>query len=280
MGAIAVFIFYGSILFCVIACIIRLVGFAKAPLHLRWELYRGSSVYELSDWWTRPLVTVSEKVKSLVLDILFLRDFYHRNRGFWYFLFLFHLGIYLLISWHVWYLIVPMIANVSIEPWDLVWGHVATALSFIGGLGVFVRRMTDEELRAYYPPIHYLKWIFILLTVFGGFYAVYCCFGAFVPTLEDAKYGIYPPGSVINHLLFASVWLIYLPFSHIIRLFFRYYHVLRWDHVPNVRGSAIERKVEKRLTQPVHWSAPHIPSGKTWGDIALERGNKGEEQRK
>ena len=291
MGAIAVFIFYGSILFCVIASIVRLVKFARAPVHVRWELYRGSSVYELSDWWTRPLVTVSEKVKSLVLDILFLRDFYHRNRGFWYFLFLFHLGLYLLILWHLWLFIAAATTDIAAAPlWGLVWGHIATALALVGGIGIFIRRMTDEDLRVCYTPIHYVKWLFVMLTLVGAFYTVHIYFGASMPAVmkyvkhqiafEDLRLKLHPPLPTAAHVLFASAWLIYLPFSHILRLFFRYYHELRWDHIPNVKGSAIERRVERLLTQPVHWSAPHISSGKTWGDIALERGNKGEEQRK
>ena len=277
---VVVAIYYGSIAFCVIASIVRLVKFATAPIHLRWELYRESSVYELTDWWTRPHVTSLGKTKSAALDILFLRDFYHRNRGFWYFLYLFHLGIYLLILWHVWYLIVPLIVSMSVEPfWDMVWGHVSTALGFIGSLGILVKRITNEELRAYYPRIHYLKWVFMLLTIFGGFYAVHCCFGAFMPSLEDARAGSYPPSSIVIHALFSSIWLIYLPFSHILRLFFRYYHQIRWDDVPNVRGSAVERKVEKLLSQRVSWSAPHVPYGRKWADCSSEQEQETEEQR-
>jgi len=269
---VVVVVYYGSIGFCVIASTVRLIKFTSAPLHLRWELYRSSSIYELSDWWNRPQVTFLEKMKSAVLDIIFLRDFYHRNRGFWYFLFLFHLGIYLLILWHVWYLIVPLIVKIRVEPfWDLLWGHVATAFAFLGGLGIFVRRMTDEDLRVYYPPAHYVKWAFMLLTVLGGFYAAHFDFGAFIPTLEDAKFQVYPPNSISIHLLFSSVWLIYLPYSHILRLFFRYYHQIRWDDVPNVRGSAVERKVEKLLNQRVGWSAPHVPHGRKWADFPSER---------
>lgn len=275
---VVVAIYYGSIAFCVIASIVRLVNFATAPLHLRWELYRTSSIYEISDWWTRDRARLIDKLKSLALDILFLRDYYLRNRGLWYFLFLFHIGIYLLILWHIWYLMVPMIVNIRIEPiWDLMWGHVASALASIGGLGILIKRMIDEDLRAYYPPIHYVKWIFMLLTILGGFYTVHFCFGASMPSLEDARLELYPPNSIVTHTLFSSVWLIYLPFSHIMQVFFRYYHQLRWDDIPNLRGSNLERKVKKLLNQPVSWSAPHIQSGKRWRDFASGREDKTEE---
>ena len=53
MGALVFFFFYGSILFFIVAVALRAVRTVKAPVHLHWELYRGSSVYELTDWWTK-----------------------------------------------------------------------------------------------------------------------------------------------------------------------------------------------------------------------------------
>ena len=102
MGGLALFFFYGSILFCIIASVVRMTKYTCAPLHLRWELHRGSSVYELTDWWKRSPRRFGEKLRGVILDILFLREFYHRNRSFWYFLFLFHWGFYLIILWHLW----------------------------------------------------------------------------------------------------------------------------------------------------------------------------------
>jgi hypothetical protein len=54
------------------------------------------------------------------------------------------------------------------------------------------------------------------------------------------------------------------------QLFFRYYHQLRWDDVPNVRGSEVERRVKELLERPVTWSGPHIPPGKRWKEVASE----------
>lgn len=282
MGLIVLGVFYGSILFCVVACIVKLVKFAKAPLHLRWELYQGSSVYELSDWWTKPNVTLWGKVKSAALDILFLRDFYHRNRGLWYFLYLFHLGLYVLILWHLWLFMSAMTAHVTAPPvWGLVWGHAGTGLVVVGGVGIFIRRIKDEDLRAYYAPIHYVKWLLVILTLVEAFYAVHIYFDASMPAVvkyvrqqiafEDLEMKLHPHVATATHVLLASAWLIYLPFSHILRLFFRYYHHLRWDDVPNVRGSAVERKVEKLLSRRVRWSAPHIPHGRNWDDFSSEQ---------
>jgi nitrate reductase gamma subunit len=288
MGMIILLIFYGSILFSVIGSIVRLAKFANAPLHLRWELYRGSSVYELPEWWTKPQVTSFGKMKSVALDVLFLRDYYHRNRGFWYFLFLFHSGIYFLILWHLWLFIGALTTDAGAPRiWGLAWGHGATALAIIGSVGILIKRMTDEDLRVYYPPLHYLKWLFVILTLLEAFYAVQIYFEGSMPalmnyvkqqlTFEDLEMKFHPHMATAAHILFASAWLVYLPFSHILRLFFRYYHHVRWDDVPNVRGSALERKVKRLLDQPVRWSAPHIPRGRKWEDVSSEReqGTKG-----
>lgn len=278
MGGIVFVIFYVSILFCVIASIVRVVKYANAPLHLRWELYRGSSVYELSEWWTKTPVGFKDKLKSVAKDILSLREYYQRNRGFWYFLFPFHIGLYLLILWHIWLFVSAVTIDVETAPlWGLVWGGVATALVFVGGVGILVKRATDENLKVYYPPIHYFKWIFVLVTLVGGFYAVQFYYGASMPDVMgyvkdqlafEWEHKLHPPLFSALHVLFVVPWLLYIPFSHIMQLFFRYYHELRWDHVPNLRGSDIEKKVKKLLNQPVSWSAPHIQSGKKWSEVA------------
>ena len=278
MGGIVFVIFYGSILFCIIASIVRMVRYATAPLHLRWELYRGSSVYEQSDWWTKTHPSFKDKLKSVVLDIFSLREYYHRNRGFWYFLYLFHIGLYLLILWHVWLFVGAITIRVESAPaWGLVWGGVAFTLVSIGAVGILIKRVTDENLKVYYPVIHYFKWIFIILTLAGGFYAVQFYFGASMPAVTEyvkdqlafkLEHKLHPPLVTAVHVLSVSPWLIYLPFGHIMQLFFRYYHEVRWDHVPNLKGSNIERRVKKLLNKPVSWSAPHIQSGKRWYEVA------------
>jgi nitrate reductase gamma subunit len=270
MGAMILFIFYGSILFFILATAFRVRRCISAPVHLHWELYKGSSIYELTEWWAKTHGTFVEKLWPMILDILFLREFYHRNRKFWYFLYPFHIGIYLLILWHGWLLVSALTTPVESAPIGyLVWSHLATALTFIGGVGIFIKRIVDEDLRVYYPPIHYLKWMFLLITLLGGFYAVHFYFEERMPT-DAMKLSLYAESAPALHVLFASVWLVYLPFSHVFQLFFRYYHYLRWDDVPNLRGSKIERRAKEHLERPVTWSAPHIPSGKRWREVASE----------
>jgi nitrate reductase gamma subunit len=217
----------------------------------------------------------------MLLDILFLREFYHRNRKLWYPLYVFHLGLYLLILWHVWLFVRSVtveIEGASVFGW--AWGTFSTLLTFTGGMAILIMRIKDEELKVYYPPIHYVKWIFLLLTLVGGVIAVDIHFKSSMPallkyvreqvTFANFEHKLHPSFGPALHIAFASVWLIYLPFSHVFQLFFRYYHYLRWDDVPNARGGVIENSVKKLLEQPVTWSAPHIQSGKRWREVASE----------
>ncbi len=281
MGPTILFIFYGSILFFIVSMAFRMRGSLSAPIHLHWELYKGSSIYELNEWWTKRHNTFGEKFRSMILDVLFLREFYHRNRRFWYPLYLFHLGLYLLILWHVWLFIAAIVTNVeTASRFGWIWGTFATGLTFLGGAGILFMRLTDPDLSVYYPPIHYLKWIFILLTLIGGAFAVDIHFHSSVPallkyvhgqvTFADLEHKLHPALAPALRVFFASIWLIYLPFSHLFQLLFRYYHFLRWDDVANIRGSELERNVKEVLERPVTWSAPHVPAGRRWKEVASE----------
>jgi nitrate reductase gamma subunit len=283
MGGLILVVFYGSILFCVIASAIKIVRCASSPLHLHWELYRGSSVYELVDWWDKPHAGIMQKLKSIAMDVLFLKGYYQRDKGLWFLLYPFHLGIYLLILWHFWLFVGAITIDIEkASTFGRIWGHYATALAFVGGAGILIKRIADRNLRSYYPPIHYIKWGFILITLLGGFYAVDIYFDGRMPgllkyvrdqvTFQDFERKLHPAMATASHVLFASVWLLYLPSSHIMKLFFRYYHQLRWDDVINRRGSLIESRIKELLALPVTWSGPHISSGKKWSEVASESG--------
>lgn len=289
MDTAVVFIFYGSIFFCAIASSVKIARFITTPLHLKWEYYRGSSIYETTEWWTRKQAGLSRRLWSVLIDLLSLREYYGRNRKYWLPLYAFHIGIYLIILWHIWLFAASLITDTeTASPTGLVWGHISTALAFAGGLAVLVLRIADDELRLYYPPLHYIKWVLMLATLAGGVYAVHVHFDGSMPatlkyvkgqlTFEDISHKLHPSPSTAAHVLLGSLWLIYLPFSHILQLFFRYYHALRFDEVPNVRGGAIERRVKGLLEKPVSWSAVHIQQGKTWGEVVTQLPGKTEEE--
>jgi hypothetical protein len=119
--------------------------------------------------------------------------------------------------------------------------------------------------------------VLILLILAGGFLAVVFHFDSDVPqlvryvntqvTFQNLELKLHPALGPASHVFFVSFWLLYLPFSHVLRLFFRYYQYLRWDGVPNTSGSTIEEKVTENLDRPVSWSAPHIKPGKAWREV-------------
>jgi nitrate reductase gamma subunit len=278
MGAV-VYIFYGSMVFFAIAVLIRLIMYVRAPIHLRWEIHHGSSIYEESEWWTRKNdMGFLVKLRSATLDILLQREYYIRNRAFWYLLMIFHIGLYLLILWHAALFIVALALGKEADPaYILVWGHIATAVITIGAAGILIKRVTDSEMRAYYPRTHFVKWLFIIATLAGGFYAVQFHFeGSTVQLVQyvndqlqfDFAHKLDPKLVPSLHVLFISAWMVYLPFSHIMTLIFRYYHELRWDHMPNTRGSGLEKRIGGLLQKRVRWADRHIQTGKTWGEVA------------
>jgi len=281
MGGLVLFMFYGGIVFFLVASVYRGIKYASAPLHVNWDLYRTNSIYALADWWTKSENPFGPKLGSMLLDILFLREFYHRNRRLWYPLYAFHAGLYLLIGWHLWLFVSAVTINIeTASSIGWAWGTFSTVLAFVGAAGILIMRIVDQDLKVFYPPIHYIKWVFILLTLIGGMVAVDVHFKSNVPTLlkyvreqvtfADFEHKLHPALAPALHVLFAAVWLIYLPFGHVFQLFFRYYHYLRWDEVANKPGSEVEKKVKEFLKRPVTWAAPHISPGGTWEEVATE----------
>jgi nitrate reductase gamma subunit len=278
MGIALLVIFYGSIVFLTIAVLIKVIGYVRTPVHLRWEIYRESSVYEEYEWWTKGKVGFWHKLKPVLLDVLLQKEYFNRNRSFWYMLIVFHIGLYLLIFWHAWLFIAALVINAEAAPiWGIIWGHVATALITIGAVGILIWRLADADMRAYYPRTHFIKWLFIIITLSGGFYSVQFFFeGSSIELVHyvngqlqfDFINKVNPELLPALHMLFVSTWMIYLPFSHVMHLVFKYYHELRWDHVPNFRGSSLEKRIEKQLEKRASWSDSHIQTGMKWGEIA------------
>ena len=278
MGSVVV-IFYGSGLFFAIMVLLKLIKYYRTPPHLRWEIYKDSSIYEKVNWWDHEHTGFLHKLKTIVLDILFQREYFRRNRSFWYVLIVFHVGLYLLILWHAWLFIAALVINVDAAPtWGMVWGHIATATIVLGALGILIMRLTNEEMRAFYPRTHFFKWIFIIATLGGGFYATQFFYdGSIIDVvrhvneeLDFSKFAdkFHPETIPSLHLFLVAAWLIYLPFSHIMNVIFRFYHEIRWDHVPMTKGSALEKNISPLLGRKVSWADSHIQTGKTWGEVA------------
>jgi len=273
---ITVSIFYGSLVFFGIASLVRLVGFLRVPVHLRWEIYRNDPVYRPLKM-SEPSSYRSKKFTRAFTDILFLRGYFRQRPGLWLIFYTFHLGVYLLFLWHIWIFVSPLTGVQVNQQYVLILGHTATAMAFTGGTGILLWRIFDKKTGFHYSAFHYAKWLLILALLVQGFLVVYGYFGNSITEVLayvdkqlsfDWSYKLNSPLEMSLHVLMASVLLIYLPFGHLARLFFRYYHELRWDFVPNI-DSSVQRTVSRNLARPVGWAAGHIGPGHTWTDVVV-----------
>ena len=52
------------------------------------------------------------------------------------------------------------------------------------------------------------------------------------------------------------------------------YHAIRWNDTPNLAGGSQEATIERLLSRPVTWAAPHIRGNSgngphSWADVCL-----------
>jgi nitrate reductase gamma subunit len=249
-------------------------------MQLNWRPATADSVHELPEQWPASTECIWKKLGAIALDVLFLRGYYRRDRRLWSVLYLFHGGLYLLILWHVWLFVRAAVGITSTAShWGIIWGHLATTLVFLGAVGIPVFRAANCDLRASYPPIHFVKWVVMVLTMAAGFYAVQVYFGGDPSRLLqyvshqlefNLKYKINAPVPTSTHLLLAVPWLIYLPYSHITRMFFRNLYVLRWDGRQNAPANTISRHVPELMHSRLSWSAPHVQSASRWEEAVTK----------
>jgi nitrate reductase gamma subunit len=156
----------------------------------------------------------------------------------------------------------------------LLMGVVSFVSGLVGSIGILIKRLSDDDLRPYATPQNYITYLFCMAVFLSGLYAWY-----FVdPTFSEYRefwMGLITwrpitvaPGAALHIILF-DLFLIYLPFTrsmHYITRIFAFF-LIRWDDEPNLRGSDLERTLVRQFGQKVTWSAPHIGSGKTWGEV-------------
>lgn len=287
----------------VIAFTTQLVRYAKMPTHLRWELYplagekkrlgRGSYLEE-SEWWTKPPEEKSMfgEMKFVMEELFLFKEYHHQNRDYWYLVYPFHIGIFLFVAFLVMLIVgaVTLAAGVvisaeSVNIWGrivyyltLITGGAGFILGIIGGIGLFIVRATDNNLRPYTRRIDYFNLLFVLVVLITGFFSWVLSDRSFDIGREYVKSLITPgPAGNIGPLLTAHIILlllvaVYIPFTNMMHFFAKTfaYHMVRWDDRPNLRGSKLEKRLGPLLNQPVSWSAPHIQNIKRWSDTVQE----------
>jgi nitrate reductase gamma subunit len=281
-------------------CIVRALRFARMPLHLRWELYpvpheaperaaHGGSYFEQTDWWKLPReFGFFGEMKVMLAEMIFLKGLWDHHRKLWRRSFPFHFGIYLLVT------AVGLIAagaalnivipgamagplGVGLHYASGAAGVLGGVLAIAGALGLLARRLSDPEVRPYTTSGDVFN-LLAFVAVVGLLAAGYLTRPP-APSLRQIAQGILTfdttlqiPGLLAAGLVTAALLAAYIPMtqmSHFIGKYFTY-HSIRWDDAPNMRGGAVEKKLQEYLAYRPGWSAPHIAAdgNKTWADIA------------
>ena len=293
-------IVYLAILFFLIVVAVRFIWFCRMPLHLRWELYPvphegkgrdqyGGSYFEEVSWWAKPFQKSQLNViKAMIPEMLFLVSIYRNNRSLWWWTFSFHFGLYMIILsigllglnafLHIfaWY---SLLGHNGIISLPIITIRFGITLSFIGSMGLLLRRFLDSKLHAYTNKVDLIH-----LVLFAGF-SIYS--GAVIYFIDPKL--IYFNQFLVNLLtlnlkpiiendlfdgwiIFSSLLIAYIPMTRMAHFFLKWftYHGIRWDDEINRVGSPMEKKLAEQLAFKVSWSADHLKKdcGKTWLDVA------------
>jgi len=296
-GSLLLFLSYGLLAIFVVAFVVRCVGIARLPVHLRWELAPvpkdstrgkyGGSYLEEYEWWTKPRKeSLSGELAVMGREIFLMKALWDHNRRLWWWSLAFHAGLYLLIAATGLLALGGILSAAGVAgagaalfgtglPWVAGAGCV---LGGVGTLGLVASRLLRPDLRVMSSRVAYANLLLTLAVFATGAVAVLAApdFGdriaSYGGALLTADAGAALPAAVAVHVVVALVFLAYLPFSemmHFAAKFFTY-HQVRWDDQPLEAGSRLEREVQALMRQPVTWAAPHVGADgvKTWADLA------------
>lgn len=287
----------------------KVIKIARMPVHLRWDLYPiphergrasyGGSYLEEVNWWTKPVeISTLSELKEMAQEIFFIRSMYHNNRSLWVFSFPFHLGLYLLIGYVLLVFLGAILglaglgvagdsANVVARLDYFLTPILAVAgslLAGLGALGLLLSRMLRRDLRKTSVRTDYFNLLLLLaifISVLVSWATVDSSFAVtrgFVQSLISLSPSGPLPTGVAVRVVLVSVFLIYLPFTHMTHFVGKYftYHKVRWEDHPNIRGSHLEKTVVEALGYKIDWSAPHIKTGGTWAEAATKESSDDE----
>jgi len=292
---------YFSLVVFLVAVIGKIVRYKKYPIHVRWELYPvaheakrvsyGGSYLEEVDWVNKPReVSLMTTLKVMLLEIFLLKAVHEFNRPLWYATYPFHLGLYLCCGFIglLFGEALGLALNLPIGPESglgsainsglLCFGISGFALTFLGAMALFFKRLTDQALRDYSSPSHFFN--------LGGFMAVtavslaaWCSDGhgfaslrTFVAGFITLRLTPIDNDLVALQLVLAAVLIAYIPLTHMAHFFMKYflYHDIRWGDTPSVNNPEMSKRIAAVLGYRVSWSAAHIGADghKTWAEIA------------
>ncbi|MFC1990032.1 respiratory nitrate reductase subunit gamma [Chloroflexota bacterium] len=290
--------------FCVLVVVIlvaKFLRYAKISTHLRWELYplageknrpSGGSYLEESEWWVNPSREKSflGEIKFMGQEILFFREYFRLNRNYWFFVYPFHIGVFLFAIFLVLLLIgaITALSNVSVSAesvnaWGiflhyttLITGGISLVLGALGCIALLIRRGTDNNLKPYTKRKDYFNLLFVLVVFLTGFFS-WLLVDLTFSTAREYVHSLITFSPMANmepitifHIILILLLAAYMPFTNIMHFFAKWftYHKVRWDDEPNLRGSNLEKSLGSVLNQPLSWSAPHTQPIMHWSDIA------------
>lgn len=268
------FLYVGLLVFLA-GCLARIFQYARAPVHLRWELYPVPE-------------GPSGQLKVMIPEILLLKGLREANRALWRRSFPFHLGLYLLAATAVLFAVaLPATGTLhgALRGVYEVTGWAGLTLALFGALALLSRRLADKELRAYTTAgdvFNLLSFAITLTLVAAG--RLFAPPGSPGPSaiLRGAvtfDTSLQPPMLLVAGLMAGSALLAYIPMTHMAHFIAKYftYHAVRWDDHPTTPGGGIERRMAEYLTYRPTWSARHMGADgvRTWADIATTNPAKG-----
>ena len=292
---------YAGLLFFCVACVARAIRYARAPVHLRWELYpvphgssalaaHGGSCYEVSDASQKPRRPDRLGAwKVMIPEMLLLKGLWSINRRLWVRSFPFHIGLYLIIGSIV---LLVLAAVTSIAVPGLAAGmpariakslYVAAGISggvlaCAGALGLLLRRLTDQNLRPYTTAGDFFNLVAFLVTL-GVLAAGFLSKGADAPGALTIARGLLQfdtsleiPSALAAGLMLGSALAAYVPLtgmSHFIAKYFTY-HAVRWDDRPSLCDGRLQRAIAENLARRPTWTAAHMGADgtRTWAEVA------------
>lgn len=273
---------------------------AASPLHVRWELYPvphegekaayGGSFMEEKDWWTKPRhISHWGDIKGILTEVLFLHATFEHNLKLWVRTYPFHVGMYLLMGGTIIVIlsVIAQICGLAPQGGLMVFiNNVINATALLGafciaggGIGLIQRRRSDEGLKRYSTPEHYLNLgafvLFAVLTLaawaFNPSYAQLA--NTFIYNLFTFNFQPLPSVSFVLSMLVGFFVLIWIPMTNMGHLIMKYsmYHDIRWGDEPTTFSTKNQQKIMDALKFNVTWSAEHIAGDgqpKTWVDVA------------
>lgn len=282
---------YISGLVLVVGVVSKVIKYLRMPIHLRWELYpiphekKDGSYFEEIDWWKKSRKKhYFNQIIFMAQEIFFIRALYHHNRKMWYASFPFHFGLYLVIGWLA-LLVggallkifgVPGGLAEAVQTMEVGVGVAGMSLGTVGCVELLIMRATNSDLKGYTAPADYFNIFFILGVLGSGIIAWvfadphFAVVQEYIRGLITFSAAVTPSKAVAWHITLFSLFLIYLPFTHMTHFFMKYFmwDKVRFEDEPNLRGSVVESKVAKALTYTQNWSAPHIQTGSKWSETA------------